>query len=89
MGSSKANGGVRTEKMVTMETDLFKDRLNQVYDRIRHSASSRNLSQNDFFEYLWDLKEKALMEGKSSLELPQNWLDKLEAEEISMTVRGH
>ncbi len=89
MGSSKANGGVRTEKMVTMDTDLFRDKLNRVYDRIRHSTASRNLSQNDFFEYLWDLKEKALMEGKSSLELPQNWLDKLEEEEFSMKVRGH
>lgn len=89
MGSSKANGGVRTEKMVTLETDLFKERLNRVYDRMRHSTPSHNLSQNDFFEYLWDLKEAALLEGKTSLELPQNWLSKLEEEEISMKMRVH
>jgi hypothetical protein len=88
MSSSKANGGVRTEEMVTMETDSFKERLNQVYDRMRHGAPSHNLSQNDFFEYLWDLKEAALLEGKTSLELPQNWLAKLEEEEISIKMRG-
>lgn len=81
MGSSKTNGSVRTEKMVTLKTDLFKDRLNRVYDRMRHSNQSRHHSQKEFFDYLWELKESALLEGKSSLELPQNWLDKLEEEE--------
>lgn len=87
MGSSKVTGDVRAEKMVTMETNLFKDRLNRVYDRMRHGSQSRNLSQNEFFEYLWDLKETALVEGKPSLELPQTWLEKLEQEETSTPVR--
>lgn len=87
MGSSKVTGDVRAEKMVTMETNLFKDRLNRVYDRMRHGSQSRSLSQNEFFEYLWDLKETALVEGKPSLELPQTWLEKLEQEETSTPVR--
>ncbi len=88
MGSSKVNGDVRSEKMVTMKTDLFKDRLNRVYDRLRHGSQSRNLSQSEFFEYLWDLKETALVEGKPSLELPQTWLEKLEQEEATVTLRN-
>ncbi len=87
MGSSKLNGDVRAEEMVTLETDLFRDRLNRVYDRMRHGSQSRNLSQSEFFEYLWDLKERALVEGKPSLELPQTWLEKLEQEEATGSIR--
>ncbi|CAN5341076.1 hypothetical protein BH10CYA1_BH10CYA1_16270 [soil metagenome] len=85
MGSSKVNGDVRSEKMVTMKTDLFKDRLNRVYERLRHGSQSRNLAESELFEYLWDLKETALMEGKRSLELPQTWLEKLEQEEATVS----
>jgi len=88
MGSSKVNGNVRAEKMVTLNTDLFKDRLNRVYDRLRHGNQSRSLSQSEFFEYLWDLKETALVEGTPSLELPQTWLEKLEQEEDAITQRS-
>jgi hypothetical protein len=81
MGSSKLNGGVRNEKLVTVTTDILKDRLNRVYNRL-HTAtdmrSSKSFSQEGLFEYLWDLKEVALLEGKSSVELPKNWLDELE-----------
>ena len=87
MGSSKVSGDVRAEKMVTLKTDLFKDRLNRVYDRLRHGNQSGNLSQNEFFEYLWDLKERALVEGTTSLELPQTWLEKLEQEEDAIAQR--
>lgn len=77
MGSSNLNSSVRTEKMVTMKTDLLKDRLNRVYNRA-HKGDDKALAQDGLFEYLWDLKEVALLEGKTSVELPKNWLDELE-----------
>lgn len=33
------------------------------------------------FEYLWDLKEKALLERRSTVEVPSNWLQELEEQQ--------
>jgi hypothetical protein len=33
------------------------------------------------FEYLWDLKEKALMDRRAKVDVPRNWLDQLEQEQ--------
>ncbi len=91
MGSSKLNGDVGHEKLVSVTTDMLKDRLNRVYNQL-HTAtemrSAKSLSQEGLFEYLWDLKEVALLEGKSSVELPKNWLDELE-QDIVVTGRNH
>lgn len=80
MDTAKSNSGMRTENMVTMNTDLLKDKLNKVYSSM-HKAEKKSFSQEGLFEYLWDLKEVALLEGKSSVQLPKNWLDELEQEE--------
>ncbi len=91
MGSSKLNSGVRHEKLVTVTTDMLKDRLNRVYNRLHTGTDMRrakSLSQEGLFEYLWDLKEVALLEGKSSVELPKNWLDELEQDTV-VTARNH
>jgi hypothetical protein len=88
MGSSRLNGGVRAEQLVTLNTEALKDRLNRVYDRLHRAndtRSSKSFSQEGLFEYLWDLKEVALLEGKSSVELPKNWLDELDQEEASIS----
>ncbi len=85
MGSSNSNRSVRAEKLVTMTTDLLKDRLNRVYSRLHNTHGPRDAkiqSQEGLFEYLWDLKEVALLEGKASVELPKNWLDELEQDVI-------
>lgn len=91
MGSSNMNGGVGNEKLITVTTDVLKDRLNRVYSQL-HTATetrtSKSASQERLFEYLWDLKEMALLEGKSSVELPKNWLDELEQDTIVGT-RSH
>jgi len=84
MGSSKQdrNGNVA---VVSVTTDLLKDKLNRVYSRF-HARGSRSISHEGLFEYLWDLKEVALVEGKKSIDLPQSWLDDLETElEIART----
>jgi hypothetical protein len=36
-----------------------------------------NDQRQGLFEYLWDLKEKALMEQSKSVEVPSNWLEEL------------
>ncbi|MDX1989279.1 MAG: hypothetical protein SFV17_21515 [Candidatus Obscuribacter sp.] len=76
---TNSNNGKANEKsqaMVSVETGNLKERLNKLYDCRR--GASKQLVQEGLFEYLWDLKEKALLEKRSTVEVPGNWLDELE-----------
>ena len=70
--------------LVKVNTTTLKDRLNRLYDSRRNNSNP--LSNEGLFEYLWDLKELALMEGRSDVEVPGTWLEELEE---SMTVSLH
>jgi hypothetical protein len=72
MGNSYSSAAVKNPKFVTVHLDSLRDRLNQLY------SSRLTLPNEGMFEYLWDLKERALMEGATSVELPSNWLEDLE-----------
>jgi len=73
MGSSHNMGDL---KLVTVSTEALKDKLNQIYDAMR--ARPRATTGNGLFEYLWDLKELALMEGRNSVQVPNTWLQELD-----------
>jgi hypothetical protein len=47
--------------------------------RTRLNSLSRLLGsrQHENIDHLWDLKEKAILDGKSSVEVPQEWLNEL------------
>ncbi len=64
----------KADSLVTIETNALKDRLNQVYRNRHLSAHSPE------FDSLWDLKEKALLEKRSTLEVPDSWLNDLQDE---------
>ncbi|MBN8662449.1 MAG: hypothetical protein LCH63_11245 [Candidatus Melainabacteria bacterium] len=65
--------------MVKLETGNLKERLNKLYDcRKGQSHLNQGLTQEGMFEYLWDLKERALLEKRQTVEVPSNWLDELE-----------
>lgn len=63
-------------KLVTVSTDNLKEKLNFMYDTMR--GRPRALSSSGLFEYLWDLKELALLEGRQSVKVPTAWLAELE-----------
>jgi len=65
--------------LVSVETDLLKERLNKLYQNRR--AMNTRAAGEGIFEYLWDLKEKALLDHSASVEVPFNWLDQLEQEQ--------
>jgi len=71
--SRKESGGNACDQLVTVETSTLKERLNSMY-----SAARAKTAQLNGFGNLWDMKEKALLEGKGSLEVPQVWLDELD-----------
>jgi hypothetical protein len=78
MGSSNGSGGNSDLKLVTVSTETLKQRLNQMYDAMR--ASSRLGASSGLFEYLWDLKEVALLEKRGDVQVPNTWLEELEKE---------
>lgn len=76
MGSAKK----KSNELVAVSIDTLKSSLNKVYDNRRGHSKMHHLSgmPEGLFEYLWDLKEKALLERRSTVEVPSNWLQELE-----------
>lgn len=72
-------GSANNKKLVSVSTDALKDQLNRVYAGRRSQGKllTDGIPQG-LFDYLWDLKEKALMEHNATVEVPGNWLDELE-----------
>ncbi|MBX9570664.1 MAG: hypothetical protein K2X77_17360 [Candidatus Obscuribacterales bacterium] len=80
MGSheNKEAKPLASDKLVNLKTSDLRERLNKLYARMRSSSAERKLSDNGRFDYLWDLKELALMQGTQSVDVPESWLDDLE-----------
>ncbi len=74
MGNSCSTSGAKDTRLVSIDTDTLKLRLNQFYRANRQGGEHRD----SMFEYLWDIKEMALMEGRNQVEVPSSWLDELE-----------
>ena len=73
-----SNQQKQTSKIVSVSTDTLKEQLNKAYDGRGHNSKlMTNDQRQGLFEYLWDLKEKALMEHSKSVEVPSNWLEEL------------
>jgi hypothetical protein len=75
--------------LVTVPTDQLRHRLNRLYGILRGHKPTQSLGR---FDYLWDLKELAVLEGKRAVEIPDAWLDELErvyAENCGTAGRGH
>jgi hypothetical protein len=91
MGRSLSkNSGGQTIKLVAIRTDTLKNQLNQLYDCMR--LQTQYIFQSGMFDYLWDLKELALVEGKSYVEVPGAWLDSLNdalASATAQSMRGN
>ncbi len=69
-----ASKKAKSDSLVTIETSTLRDRLNQVY-KSRHL-----LAHSPEFDSLWDLKEKALLEKRSTVEVPDTWLNEIQDE---------
>ena len=64
------------EQLTTVRTAHLRDRLNRLYDAVRGNVTT--ISCWSRFDYLWDLKELAVLEGRNDVEIPEHWLDELE-----------
>ena len=71
---TKASMEGRTMKSISVRT--LQDKLNSLYRRGR--AQDQAPGRPRHIDYLWDLKEMALIAGKSAVEVPVEWLVELE-----------
>lgn len=78
MGGNIHNRENAETKLETVSTDNLKSRLNTMYESMRQRP--RFSASSGLFDYLWDLKEKAILEGHNSVKVPTGWLDELEAD---------
>ncbi len=80
MGTAKKKGN---NEMISVETGVLKERLNKLYQNRRGQGHRLDMpgATEGLFEYLWDLKEKALLDREAKVEVPRNWLDQLEQEQ--------
>jgi hypothetical protein len=84
MGARKSSSNSVDVELITVSTETLRQRLNGMYDAMRNN--NRFTANAGLFEYLWDLKELALLEGRGSVQVPTTWLDQLEQEFITMRV---
>jgi hypothetical protein len=59
-----------------VSTEHLKQKLNYFYALSK--AQLNLVPQREHFDYLWDLKEKAIIEGKANVEVPEEWLSELD-----------
>jgi hypothetical protein len=66
----------RQDNLVSVKTEFLREKLNYLYDSLRTNPQA--MSSWGRFDYLWDLKELALVQGLNSIDIPFNWLEELE-----------
>ena len=80
----------KAPNLVTVPTNNLRDRLNRLYDAVRGNPRTHTMWGR--FDYLWDLKELAVLEGRNSVQIPDHWLDELEKVYVEIgdfSGRGH
>jgi hypothetical protein len=60
----------------SISTSTLKEKLNSFYASARSNLAMH--AQKEHFDYLWDLKERAILEGKQTVEVPEEWMTELE-----------
>lgn len=73
-----AQSGIPTNETELVKVDIatLQDNLKKLFDRQNRRKISK-LYQDDF-DYLWDLKELALLEKKQHVEVPGTWLSEMD-----------
>ena len=80
MSRSAGKKGAAASQLVAVDVSILKTSLNKVYADLHGRGQGAGLKasvKDEVFQYLWDLKEMALLEKRSVVELPQEWLDQL------------
>ena len=72
--------------MKTVPLPLLKEKLNALYWRAKQL--NQTACHSERFNLIWDLKEKALVEGKAAVEIPGDWLQELDLAEGDQIAQG-
>lgn len=76
MDLPESRSRMKDQPLVTVRTEQLRERLNKLYDSVRGNA--KTYSYWNRFDYLWDLKELAVLEGRANVQIPDTWLEELE-----------
>ena len=82
----KPSGNVKKD-LIQVDVSSLKSQLNHVYQTRKGNRSI--LNHDGLFEYLWDLKELALIEGKQKVEVPSAWMKELDSSVNSIKSDNH
>ncbi len=74
-------------ELVRVEVQALQTKLNKIFER--QNRKELNKIYHDDFDYLWDLKELALLEKKQQVEVPGTWLSELETALASLNEKSH
>lgn len=64
----------KKSKIVQIETKHLQAKLNQFY---YGAGGVRSQARPQCFHDLWDLKELAMLEKRSTIDVPQGWLEEV------------
>lgn len=76
-------------KLVQVDIATLQDGLNKLFARQNRRELNKNKIYQDDFDYLWDLKELALLEKKQLVEVPGTWLSEMDMALRDLNERSH
>lgn len=84
-----AQAGVPTNETELVKVDIatLQNNLNKLF--ARHNRRQMSKLYQDDFDYLWDLKELALLEKKQLVEVPGTWLSEMDLALRDLNERSH
>lgn len=75
------------QELVRVEVQALQEKLNRIFERA--NRKELNKIYQDDFDYLWDVKELALLEKKNQVEVPGTWLSELEMAIATLNEKQH
>jgi hypothetical protein len=86
MGMESLRPVINEIEMTEIPTKFLQEKLNKFYNLLR--TTPKDPSSSGLFDYLWDLKELALVNHEDTIDIPSKWLVQLD-ERIDEDVRKH
>ncbi len=74
-------------ELVKVDLSKLQNGLNKIF--ARQNRKELNKIYQDDFDYLWDLKELAILEKKQIVEVPGTWLSEMDSALASLDERSH
>lgn len=85
--TASLNAPCNEGELVKVDLSKLQSGLNKIF--ARQNRKELNKIYQDDFDYLWDLKELAILEKKQIVEVPGTWLSEMDNALASLDERSH